>query len=70
MTPECPLCGLPPALILAGGHQAFCGNERCRVLTWSTHRPVDELLTQYHTVDLVDEPDPDDDWDAEDTEHD
>lgn len=33
--PDCPLCGHPPALVLAGEVQAFCGNDECTAICWN-----------------------------------
>jgi hypothetical protein len=33
--PDCPMCGDPPFMILAGAVQAFCGNEACEAWTWN-----------------------------------
>jgi hypothetical protein len=34
--PDCPKCGHPPAFVLAGGVQAFCGNDGgCDVICWN-----------------------------------
>jgi hypothetical protein len=43
-TPLCPTCNQPPAIILAGGHQAWCGNELgCNVLTWDMYLDAETL---------------------------
>lgn len=33
--PDCPLCGHPPAFILRGCVQAFCGNDDCKAMCWN-----------------------------------
>ncbi len=33
LTPDCPVCGHPPALAL--GHQSWCGNSECKAITWN-----------------------------------
>ena len=32
LTPCCPLCNCPPGLVLAGGEQAWCGNDDCTLM--------------------------------------
>lgn len=53
-TPVCFGCGSPPALLLGGGTQAFCGSDDCRVFTWNPTKTVDELLENFGVVDLPD----------------
>lgn len=43
-TPCCPLCDTPPAIVLTGGTQAFCGNGRCTLLCWNPSLSLDESL--------------------------
>ncbi len=33
--PNCPLCGHPPAFVLVGNVQAFCGNDDCEAMCWN-----------------------------------
>lgn len=40
----CPLCSQPPALVLDGGHQAFCGTDGCPALAWDMYLDVDTLM--------------------------
>ena len=44
LTPCCPLCGMPPFLLLGGGTQAFCGTDDCRVFTWNPALSAEENL--------------------------
>jgi hypothetical protein len=46
----CPGCGQPPMMAFEG--QAFCGNEKCRILTWNPTLTMDENLDDYGTVEL------------------
>jgi hypothetical protein len=41
--PTCPMCDQPPLMVM-GGTQAFCGNTKCRVLTWNPAKGREELL--------------------------
>jgi hypothetical protein len=52
MTPDCPLCRQPPAWVLGGGRQAFCGNEDCDVITWDPARSLDDNLTAVSFIRL------------------
>lgn len=53
LTPDCPLCGQPPAMILPGGTQAFCGNvDGCDLLTWNPSVSLDDNLTSAGFVQL------------------
>jgi len=51
-TPNCPYCGEPPVLLLDGGHQAFCGNEDCKVLTWNPTETVEQLEANRKDIDI------------------
>ena len=51
-TPRCPHCGQLPEMILADGHQAFCGTDDCRVLTWDPFLTAEENTANSTTVDL------------------
>lgn len=33
--PACPVCGHPPAFVLAGAVQAFCTNDDCEIVLWN-----------------------------------
>jgi hypothetical protein len=53
VTPTCPVCSQPPAYVLDGGHQAWCGNEfGCNVLTWDMFLTVDQLKQNETAVEL------------------
>lgn len=43
-SPDCPLCGHPPAFVLAGEVQAFCGNETCEAMCWNPSETAAENL--------------------------
>lgn len=51
-TPLCPLCSKPPELILADGHQSFCGSDDCLVIVWDAHQSLEWNLTSFEVVDL------------------
>jgi hypothetical protein len=34
-SPDCPVCGHPPAFVLVGAVQAFCANDACHVICWN-----------------------------------
>lgn len=53
LTPDCPLCGQPPLLVLGDATQAWCGTENCRTLTWNPSKTVDENLLKVNFVDLA-----------------
>ena len=44
LTPNCPLCGSPPMMVMADGEQAFCGNDRCVLLIWDSTKSLDDNL--------------------------
>ena len=52
LTPRCPLCDNPPAIMLPGATQAFCGNDDCKTLTWNPMKSVDENLLNTNFVRL------------------
>jgi hypothetical protein len=52
---NCPSCGQPA--LVAYAQQAFCGNDKCRILTWNPSKTLDENLDSYERVDLSDLPD-------------
>jgi hypothetical protein len=52
ITPNCPRCSQPPALLLDDGRQAFCGNTACVVLTWNPTETVAELEANMKEVEL------------------
>ena len=57
LTPRCPLCDGPPAIMLPGGIQAFCSNDDCTLLCWDPSRSLDENLMDTGFVHLPgDEP--------------
>ena len=48
----CPGCGKPPMFLFGGGHQAFCGSDDCRVLTWDPAQTVAEFYASAKITDL------------------
>lgn len=44
LTPRCPLCDQPPAIVIPGGIQAFCGNEDCDLWCWNPAVSLDDNL--------------------------
>lgn len=44
-------CHQPPAM-LTGDHQAWCGNEDCKVVIWDPTLTVDENLEHLNVIDL------------------
>ena len=44
LTPDCPLCGGPPAIVTPGGTQAFCGNDACDLWFWNPAAGLDDNL--------------------------
>jgi hypothetical protein len=52
---NCPECRQPPVLVLAGGTQAFCGNEAgCRIVMWDPAQTWAELAAEGHRRDRPD----------------
>lgn len=51
LSPACPLCGQFPALQI-GEHQAFCGDEDCKVLVWDPAKTREENFANTRVVDL------------------
>lgn len=43
---NCPGCGQHALMALAGGEQAFCGNDECHVLSWNPTLTLEELATK------------------------
>ena len=52
LTPCCPLCNCPPGLVLAGGEQAWCGNDDCTLICWTPTKTLDENLMDAGVVQL------------------
>jgi hypothetical protein len=52
LCPHCPFCGKPPAFILVGSTQAFCGNEDCRLMCWNPSKTAVDNLDAIGTVDF------------------
>ena len=50
--PVCPGCAQSPDLVLADGHQAFCGNEKCLVLTWNMFDDPAQYKAKSRIVDV------------------
>ena len=48
--PRCPVCNEPPAFILRGAVQAFCGTEDCPAMTWNPSRSAVDNLADMHEV--------------------
>ena len=45
LTPDCPLCGEPPVMMIGGGTQAVCGNDGdCPLIFWDATKSLDENL--------------------------
>ncbi len=53
--PDCPLCGDPPFMTLAGEVQAFCGNEACEVMCWNPSKTRAENLADAGKVEFREE---------------
>jgi hypothetical protein len=52
-TPNCPLCGQPPYMVMGGGTQAFCGNtDSCPVMTWNPMDTREEFLRTAKQIDI------------------
>lgn len=52
-SPDCPVCGHPPAFLL--GNQAFCGNDDCTCLSWNPTITPAENLAGASKIDVEDE---------------
>lgn len=52
LTPCCPVCSQPPCMVVAGGSQAFCGNDDCTTLCWDMSRSLDDNLLDIGFVQL------------------
>lgn len=48
----CPLCSQPPGYVLAGGRQAFCVTDDCKVITWDMTLTLDEIFQDVGFIDL------------------
>jgi hypothetical protein len=44
LCPNCPVCGQPPTLALAGMSQWFCGTDGCVVLCWEPYSTLEANL--------------------------
>jgi hypothetical protein len=53
--PDCPVCGHPPAFVLDGGQQAFCGNDACVALMWNPSKSRADNVRDAGTIDLGDD---------------
>jgi len=51
LTPDCPLCGEPPMMVLGGGTQAFCATDGCRMFTWN---PALSRSANLQAADFID----------------
>lgn len=60
--PRCPGCDEPPMMAMDGGHQAFCGNDHCQVLTWDMTDDPAQFKAKAERVEwtVTEHPDPDD----------
>ena len=47
--PDCPLCGHPPAFVLHGNQQAFCGTLDCAAMCWNPSRTAAENRADHGT---------------------
>lgn len=54
LCPDCPVCGHPPAFVLVGAVQAFCGNGACAALMWNPSKTQADNLRDAGTIDLTD----------------
>lgn len=55
LCPDCPLCGHPPLVVLAGSIQAFCGNDDCEALCWDPSKTRAENVRNVTTHDVSEE---------------
>jgi hypothetical protein len=51
VTPVCPTCSAPPALVISG-QQAFCQTPGCPTFIWDPTKTLDELMADISFVDL------------------
>ncbi len=51
---HCPGCQQPAAIVLAGGAQAFCGNDDCAVFAWNPTKTIEELAAGMRQIRLPD----------------
>jgi hypothetical protein len=51
-TPNCPLCDQPPAIVLPGNEQAFCGNAACPVYAWNPSVSLEENLLSAGPIEV------------------
>lgn len=53
LTPNCPMCGEAPFLVMGGGTQAFCGNgEGCPVMTWNPMESREHFLRTARQIEI------------------
>lgn len=52
-TPDCPLCGQPPYMVMGGGTQAFCFTDDCPVLTWNPAETREHFLATAQQVQIT-----------------
>jgi hypothetical protein len=52
-SPNCPVCGEPPMMVMGGGTQAFCGNVGgCPVMTWNPMDSREEFLRTAEQIEI------------------
>jgi hypothetical protein len=52
-SPDCPVCGEPPMMVMGGGTQAFCGNgEGCPVMTWNPMNSREEFFRTAKQIEI------------------
>lgn len=54
--PDCPLCGHPPAFVLVGDVQAWCGNGACEAWTWNPSKTQAENVADIGRVSFREGP--------------
>ena len=52
-SPNCPLCGQPPMMLMGGGTQAFCGTDECRAISWNPYDDPATFLATAKRIDLT-----------------
>jgi hypothetical protein len=52
LTPDCPVCSQPPAIVFGGGSQALCGTDDCPILMWTLTKSLDDNLLDASVAEL------------------
>lgn len=55
-SPNCPMCGEPPLMVMGNGTQAFCRNaDGCPVFTWNPMDTPEEFRRTAKQIEITQE---------------